>query len=164
MTSAMAIPEPGRQRIEAEYALQQQGMGGELLLHLGLIDGKSETEQRRIARQAGIYALLLCFFFLLFGTLLLRLFNVPLSMVRVVDGVILTRVGFDLFKPPPLGGIVPLAEDSNANVAFVPLAMPIMFGPGAIATLISMASTIKQSPGEMRHFLAASAASSPAWR
>ncbi len=43
MTSAMAIPEPGRQRIEVEYALQQQGMGGELLLHLGLIDGKSET-------------------------------------------------------------------------------------------------------------------------
>lgn len=86
MTSAMAIPEPGRQRIEVEYALQQQGMGGELLLHLGLIDGKSETEQRRIARQACIYALLLCFFFLLFGTLLLRLFDVPLSMVRVVGG------------------------------------------------------------------------------
>ena len=36
--------------------------------------------------------------------------------------------------------------------------MPIMFGPGAIATLISMASTIKQSSGEMLHFLAASAA------
>jgi len=86
MTSAMAIPEPGRQRIEVEYALQQQGMGGELLLHLGLIDGKPDTEQRRIARQACFYALLLCFFFLLFGTLLLRLFDVPLSMVRVVGG------------------------------------------------------------------------------
>jgi len=49
-------------------------------------------------------------------------------------------------------------EDGNANVAFVPLAMPIMFGPGAIAILISMALTIKQSPGEMLHFLAASAA------
>jgi len=36
--------------------------------------------------------------------------------------------------------------------------MPIMFGPGAIATLISMASTIKQSPGELMHFVAASAA------
>jgi multiple antibiotic resistance protein len=39
--------------------------------------------------------------FLLFGTLLLRLFEVPLSMVRVVGGVILTRVGFELFNPPP---------------------------------------------------------------
>ncbi len=98
------VPEPGRQRIEAEYALQQQGMGGELLLHLGLIDGKPDTEQRRIARQACIYAQLLCFFFLLFGTLLLRLFDVPLSMVKVVGGVILTRVGFELFNPPASGG------------------------------------------------------------
>jgi hypothetical protein len=72
--------------------------------------------------------------------------------------VILTRVGFELFNPTPSGGIVPRTEDGNANVAFGPLAMPIMFGPVAIATLISMASTIKQSPGEMLHFLAASAA------
>lgn len=129
-----------------------------LPVYLDLIQGKPETEQRQIARQACIYALLLCFFFLVFGTLLLRVFDVPLSMVRVVGGVILTRVGFDLFNPPSSGGIVPQAEDGNANVAFVPLAMPIMFGPGAIATLISMASTIKQSPGQVLHFLAASAA------
>jgi multiple antibiotic resistance protein len=127
-------------------------------VYLGLTDGKPDAEQRRVARQACIYALLLSFFFLLFGTMLLRLFDVSLSMVRVVGGVILTRVGFELFNPPPSGGIIPRADDSNTDVAFVPLAMPIMFGPGAIATLISMASTIKQSPGELTHFFAASAA------
>ncbi|MBL8395485.1 MAG: MarC family protein [Candidatus Accumulibacter sp.] len=127
-------------------------------VYLGLTDGKTDSEQRRVARQACIYALLLSFFFLLFGTLLLRLFEVPLSMVRVVGGVILTRVGFDLFNPPPSGGIIPRADAGDTDIAFVPLAMPIMFGPGAIATLISMASTIRQSPGEMLHFLAASAA------
>lgn len=100
----------------------------------------------------------MCFFFLLFGTLLLRVFEVPLSMVRVVGGVILTRVGFELFNPPASGGIIPRGNDDDGNIAFVPLAMPIMFGPGAIATLISMASTIKQSPGELMHFVAASAA------
>jgi multiple antibiotic resistance protein len=127
-------------------------------VYLGLTADKPDAEQRRVARQACIYALLLSFFFLLFGTLLLRIFEVPLSMVRVVGGVILTRVGFDLFNPPPAGGIIPRADNGDADIAFVPLAMPIMFGPGAIATLISMASTIKQSPGELLHFLAASAA------
>ncbi len=127
-------------------------------VYLGLTADKPEAEQRRVARQACIYALLLSFFFLLFGTLLLRIFEVPLSMVRVVGGVILTRVGFDLFNPPPAGGIIPRADNGNADIAFVPLAMPIMFGPGAIATLISMASTIKQSPGELLHFLTAAAA------
>ena len=127
-------------------------------IYLGLMDGKPDDEQRRVARMACIYALLLCFFFLFFGTLLLRVFEVPLSMVRVVGGVILTRVGFDLFQPPASGGMIPRSEDADANVAFVPLAMPIMFGPGAIATVISMASTIKQSNSELLHFAAACAA------
>jgi multiple antibiotic resistance protein len=41
------------------------------------------------------------FFFLIFGNLLLRLFEVPLSMIRVVGGVILMRLGFELFAPRP---------------------------------------------------------------
>jgi MarC family membrane protein len=124
-------------------------------VYLGLVDGKADGEQRRVARKACFYATLLCFFFLFFGTLLLRLFDVPLSMIRVVGGVILTRVGFELFSPSPAGGLIPKADGSQSDVAFVPLAMPIMFGPGAIATVISMASTIKQSSEELMHFAAA---------
>lgn len=127
-------------------------------VYLGLVDGKPEAEQRRVARMACLYALLLCLFFLVFGTLLLRLFDVPLSMVKVVGGVILTRVGFDLFAPPPGGGVVPRAADDGSDIAFVPLAMPIMFGPGAIATVIGMATTIKRSPEELAHFAVATAA------
>ena len=127
-------------------------------VYLGLIENKPEAEQRRVARQACFYATLLCFFFLIFGTLLLRIFEVPLSMIRVVGGVILTKVGFDLFAPPASGGTIPHADSANQDVAFVPLAMPIMFGPGAIATLIGMASTIKQSAEEPVYFLAASIA------
>ncbi|HRF73912.1 MAG TPA: MarC family protein [Accumulibacter sp.] len=127
-------------------------------VYLGLVGSKPESGQREVARRACLYAMLLCFFFLLFGTLLLRVFEVPLSMVRVVGGVILTRVGFELFAPPPSGGLIPRPEAGDTDVAFVPLAMPIMFGPGAIATLISMASTIKQSAAELMHFAAASAA------
>lgn len=127
-------------------------------VYLGLVGSSPGDAQRAIARKACFYSLLLCFFFLFFGTLLLRVFDVPLSMVRVVGGVILTRVGFELFSPSPSGGLIPRAEGGQADVAFVPLAMPIMFGPGAIATVISMASTIKQSNEEALHFAAAALA------
>src|SRR6516225_7768895 len=33
----------------------------------------------------------------------------------------------------------------QGNIAFVPLAMPLMFGPGAIATVLGMTSKIRQS-------------------
>jgi len=124
-------------------------------VYLGLVAGRPDDEQRVVARKACFYAVLLCLFFLFFGTLLLRVFEVPLSMVRVVGGVILTKVGFELFSPSPSGGLIPLGAGERSDVTFVPLAMPIMFGPGAIATVLSMASTIKQSNQEIMHFGAA---------
>ena len=46
----------------------------------------------------------------------------------------------------------------EANIAFVPLAMPLMFGPGAIATIIGMASTVKQLSEEFLSYIAIAAA------
>ena len=106
-----------------------------------------------------IYALFLSLFFLIFGTLILRLFGVPLAMVRIVGGIILVKIGFDLFSPSPSGGIVAAGgAGQDANIAFVPLAMPLMCGPGAIATILGMTSTIKQSPTELASFVAVVAA------
>jgi multiple antibiotic resistance protein len=125
---------------------------------LGLMQGKNSAEQNRVARKSCFYALLLAFFFLLFGTLMLRLFGVPLSMVRVVGGIILTRIGFQMFAPSPQGKGTPGSGDGTdakgEDVAFIPLAMPIMFGPGAIATIIGMVSTVKQSGEELESFAA----------
>ena len=112
---------------------------------LGLLQGKDDAEHRRVARKACLYALLLMFFFLIFGNLLLRLFDVPLSMVRVVGGVILMRIGFALFAPSANSNLIPKGGNGSQDIAFIPMAMPIMFGPGAIATVIGLTSTIKAS-------------------
>jgi multiple antibiotic resistance protein len=112
---------------------------------LGLLQGKDDAEHRRVARKACLYALLLMFFFLIFGNLLLRLFDVPLSMVRVVGGVILMRIGFELFAPSANSNLIPKGGNGSQDIAFIPMAMPIMFGPGAIATVIGLTSTIKAS-------------------
>ncbi len=129
-----------------------------LPVYLQLLLGKDAATHSAVARKSCVYALLLSFFFLVFGTLMLRIFGVPLSMVRVVGGIILMKIGFELFTPDKGGGVVGGAADPNANIAFVPLAMPLMFGPGAIATIIGMTSTIRQSSEEMLSFVAIAAA------
>ena len=129
-----------------------------LPVYLQLLLGKNAATHRAVARKSCFYALLLCFFFLVFGTLMLRIFGVPLSMVRVVGGIILMKIGFDLFTPPKDGGFAAGATDPDANIAFVPLAMPLMFGPGAIATIIGMTATIRQSGAELLSFAAIAAA------
>jgi MarC family membrane protein len=123
-----------------------------LPVFLKLLEGKSEAEHLRVARRSCLYAMLLAFFFLFFGNLILWIFGVPLSMVRIVGGIILMRIGFDLFSPSSSGASITSPAGDSAqegeDVAFVPLAMPIMFGPGAIATILGMTSTVKHSEFE----------------
>src|SRR5215471_17675229 len=98
-----------------------------LPVFLKLLEGKDEAEHRRVARLSCFYALLLAFFFLFFGKLILWIFGVPLSMVRIVGGIILMRIGFELFSPSSssasMVGGDPAQDDGD--VTFVPLAMPI---------------------------------------
>jgi multiple antibiotic resistance protein len=120
-----------------------------LPIYLQLLEGKDEAEHQRVARLSCFYALLLAFFFLVFGNLMLWIFGVPLSMVRIVGGIILMRIGFDLFSPSASGASMTSGSgNKDEDVAFVPLAMPIMFGPGAIATILGMTSTVKHSDFE----------------
>jgi multiple antibiotic resistance protein len=130
-----------------------------LPVYLELLAGKDDGTHRTIAWKACLYALLLSFFFLIFGAFILKLFGVPLAMVRIVGGIILMRIGFSLFMPQKSGGDLGLSGGSgNANIAFVPLAMPLMVGPGAIVTIIGMTATMKDSSREILSFVAIAAA------
>lgn len=133
-----------------------------LPVFLKLLEGKDDATHVRVARRSCLYAMGLMFFFLLFGTLILRAFGVPLSMVRIVGGIVLMRIGFELFSPSTAGAsMIPTDPDPSGTgdeVAFVPLAMPIMFGPGAIATILGLTSLIKHSEFEVLSFLATLAA------
>ncbi len=120
-----------------------------LPIFLKLLQGQDAQAHRRVARRSCLYATGLLLFFLVFGNLVLRIFEVPLSMVRMVGGIVLIRIGFSLFMPSGTGGLVPGdgggAAPPGGDVAFVPLAMPIIFGPGAIATVIGMSALVKQT-------------------
>ncbi len=116
-----------------------------LPVFLKLLEGQDSDAHRRVAWKACSYATLLLFFFLIFGALLLKVFEVPLSMVRIVGGIILMRIGFALFMPTSdTPSIIPNAPTGTGDtIAFVPLAMPLMFGPGAIATVLGMTSFVR---------------------
>jgi multiple antibiotic resistance protein len=114
-----------------------------LPVYLTLLQGKDEATHRTVAFKSCLYAAIMMIFFLFFGRVTLHLFGVSLSMVRMVGGIILMRIGFSLFSSPggdldKIGG----QKDAGGDVAFVPLAMPIMFGPGALATVIGYSSML----------------------
>jgi len=130
-----------------------------LPVFLMLLSGAGVDQHKAVARRSALYATGLLFFFLIFGTLILRIFGVSLSMVRVIGGIILIRIGFELFSGSS-GGSPALvkADGATGDIAFVPLAMPLMCGPGAIATMLGMTSLVRYSTLEMASFLAIAAA------
>lgn len=120
-----------------------------LPVFLSITHDKNEVERKRIAFLASFYALLLVLFFLFFGAFVLKIFGVSLSMVRIAGGIVLTRIGFELFAPANSGQSAFINAGADQNIAFMPLAMPLMVGPGVIATVLSMMATIERTPNEM---------------
>ncbi|NEX93388.1 MarC family protein [Caulobacter sp. 17J65-9] len=129
-----------------------------LSVFLGLTADADEKRRRQIARRSCLYALLMMFFFLAFGTVILKVFGVPLSMVRMAGGLILIKIGFQLFSGPASALAPSSPGQGPAHVSFVPMAMPIMFGPGGIATIIGMTSLARQASSEIAAFTALAAA------
>jgi len=133
-----------------------------LPIYLKLLAGQDESAHLRVARLSCLYATLLIFFFLVFGTVMLQIFSVSLSMVRIVGGIILMRIGFSLFLPSPSGGVLRAggsgATEPGLDIAFVPLAMPLMFGPGVLATVLGMCSLVRHPLADFTSLLAISLA------
>lgn len=129
-----------------------------LPVFITLTAGKDEKERRNVALRACLYTLFLSLFFLFFGATVLELFSVSLPMVQIAGGIVLTKIGFQLFLPS--GGTEnPFAHPGpDANIAFMPLAMPLMFGPGVIATVLGMMGTIKDSSDKIVSYAAIIAA------
>jgi len=110
-------------------------------------------EARRLqqARQAALYmasVLLVC---LLAGALILTFFGITLPILRVAGGLVIARVGFGMLSPGGSDqGSGADAEDEHhmADVAFTPIAMPLLSGPGSIAVTISMATAAEPGGGD----------------
>lgn len=121
-----------------------------LPVFLNITRDQDKTLRKKLAFRSCGYTLILMIAFLLFGAFILEIFGVNLSMVRTVGGIILIKIGFDLFMPGQKGGITDTSSSStgDSDPAFVPMALPIMFGPGVLATVIGMTS-FKSSSEEM---------------
>ena len=130
-----------------------------LPVYLKLLEGKDVKTHRQVAWKACVYVAAP-------ESLLPDFWNIDPAPVRsaVGDGSYCRRHYLDedrfrAFSPSKSGGIIPAGGgEQDTNIAFVPLAMPLMCGPGAIATILGMTSTIRQSSTELASFVAIVAA------
>ena len=114
-------------------------------LLLGLSKGMSREHIRRQINMASLYLFAtLCVSFFI-GSSILDLFGISIPGLRLAGGLIIAFIGFRMLFPSPnqSAGI-----EANQNIAFVPLTMPSMCGPGTMALVISGAAQIAELPAE----------------
>ncbi|HCO03700.1 MAG TPA: antibiotic resistance protein MarC [Actinobacteria bacterium] len=88
----------------------------------------ADREHRgRLALQAVVAAGLLVLAFGLFGTQLLRTLGISIASLQVAGGLLLILLALEELRGT-VGG-----DEVRSNVALVPLATPLLAGPGAIA-------------------------------
>lgn len=114
-------------------------------LFLGITSGDSEAAKRHQAFLGCMYAFAILTSFLIAGSLILSFFGISLSGLRIAGGLMVARLGFGMLRP---GGEEKTSESGRdearrkEDISFVPLAMPSMSGPGAIAVTLGLAAEV----------------------
>jgi multiple antibiotic resistance protein len=108
------------------------------------------TGRRETARRASVAAGAVLAVFALGGELIFRVLGISLGAFKVAGGVVLLLLALDMIRTQPsrtriTEGEVAAGADKN-DVAIVPLAMPLLAGPGSIATAIVLMSRTQGSP------------------
>lgn len=113
------------------------------VVFLAITEGLTEQQRRHQALMACIYMTAVLVTFLLAGTLIMNFFGISIPGLRIAGGLIVVRIGFGMLNPKPEHEMSKALRDDavqKEDIAFTPLAMPMLSGPGSIAVTIGMAA------------------------
>lgn len=109
------------------------------IFFVSLIKDVDRVHQRKMARDASIYALAILLVFAIGGYGILQLFGITLAALRIGGGVLLFLIGIEMVYARVSYTKQPIPQSAEAyaeDLAVTPLAIPIIAGPGAITTVI----------------------------
>ncbi|MGC9148116.1 MAG: MarC family protein [Sulfolobales archaeon] len=105
-----------------------------LISYIGVLSGSEKDVKKtvnRIVNKAIIVVFILLTIFSLAGEYILKFFNIDLASLRIAGGVLLMAVAIDML----ITGHKP-ENVSSGDFAVVPIATPLIVGPGTMSTLI----------------------------
>lgn len=99
-----------------------------------------EERRERTARRAATAACLVLAFFALTGAVVFKLLGITLAAFKMAGGVLLLLTAVDMLRSRPPEARISQSEVADGtvkeDVAIVPLAMPLLAGPGSVATVV----------------------------
>lgn len=113
---------------------------------LSLTRGEDAETTKAVALKALTIAFLITAFFALAGKFIFEMFGLTLPSFRITGGIIVFFIGLHMLQGNPSSVQQPSdhdtekSRDAALSVAISPLAMPLLAGPGTIATAMSFSA------------------------
>ncbi|MFA5626477.1 MAG: MarC family protein [Thiohalomonadaceae bacterium] len=116
------------------------------------------AEQRRMALTASVVSAVILIIFAFSGDALLRLFQISLPAFQIAGGLIFLIYALQMLALIPVGIKSSSEEEREGllkeNIALVPLAIPLLAGPGAITTVLVWRQQMTQPAQQLQLILA----------
>jgi multiple antibiotic resistance protein len=118
-------------------------------LVVGITAHLSEDERNEQLRRACIYMFAILVTFLVAGGVIINFFGISIPGLRIAGGLVVSYLGFRMLFPDvqPLPSAAQAEAMTKQDLSFTPLAMPSLSGPGSIAVVIGMSSTLRTGRG-----------------
>ncbi len=118
---------------------------GNVMVFLSLTEDRGFDEKKRIAKKTAIFGSLVLLIFAIFGDFILSFFQITVDSLRVISGILILTIALDMMqgrKPRAKHTPEEVRESGEKeDISFFPLAVPMLAGPGAIATAIVLMKT-----------------------
>src|ERR1700689_1159941 len=114
-------------------------------IFLSITEGWTIEERRQEAFKASLYAFAILLVSLLAGTFVLEFFSISLPALQIAGGLLIARTAFQMLSPQKEHHQTTVEEQESRekeDVSFVPLAMPLLSGPGSMAVMINLATEV----------------------
>lgn len=118
---------------------------GSVPIFLVLTAGLPSAVRNRYALRIGRNVVLLLIASLLVGGSVLRFFGVSLEVVRIAGGIVVFHAAWRAMNSDPKLNQVDNVEaaqrvDEHKDIAFMPMTIPLLAGPGSIAVTLGLAA------------------------
>ncbi len=115
---------------------------GAIPVFIAMTRGDPPQKRREMARRASIAAFFILSTFAVAGTLIFKVFGISLGAFKVAGGVLLLLTSIEMLRVQQQRTRVTPEETQEGvekeDVAIFPLAIPLLAGPGSIATVTAL--------------------------
>jgi multiple antibiotic resistance protein len=138
-----------------------------LPVYLALTGRETEASRRRIATRAALTCLLVLCTFALIGPAVFRFFGITIPAFRIAGGLLLFGVSMEMMHAKISETKTTAAEKEDAagkdDVGLIPVGIPLLSGPGAIASVMMLAGSASGTSERAALFTAIILVASIAW-